>query len=456
MISLRTLLVVGAAMELAFLSFYATDDPHLDVILFIVVNGYCFLLLSYLVFRPSDEPQAQTTPVHQRSVALIIIGFALVFRFTLVFHQPVASDDIFRYLWDGKVAAAGYNPFEYSPLDSQLVHLHTDVLPGLINFPEMRTIYPPLAQLFFRLSNLLWGDSVIGMKLLLVLADLASILIIALLCSPHSVFRVPRSAFRVPPSAFSVPPSAFSFPLSLLLYAWSPLPIMYVALDGHIDGLGIPLLLLFVLLARKGRGILSAIVLGLGALAKLYPLFVAPFLPLFFEGGKRFWLPFVTVALLVLGYLLYVEPSGGVLESLLVYNTRFEFNGAVYTVAKMFLGSAVSHAVNGILLLGWLLFLYLRRLPLAETILLVFLGFLILSPTAHPWYFTWLAALLPLRWSLSTFVLLGLSNLSNIVVYQDRTTGVWEDSPVILFVEYVPFLVLFVREIMNREILYRT
>jgi len=47
------------------------------------------------------------------------------------------------------------------------------------------------------------------------------------------------------------------------------------------------------------------------------------------------------------------------------------------------------------------------------------------------------------------FVLLGLSFISNLVVYQYRMTGVWEDQPLVLLAEYLPFYVMLVREIVR-------
>jgi len=438
MISFRNLLVVGTVMEVAYLSFYAVEDPVHDALLFIAVNALCFALLSWFALRSTRT----TSGSADRGIILLIVGFALLFRLTLVFHQPVASNDVFRYVWDGRVAAAGYNPYEFSPLDPKLHDVRSESLPFLFNFPAMRTIYPPLAQLFFQFSYRLFGDSVTGMKLLLVVCDMASILLVGLICSIWG---------RAEPVSRSI----LRGNSPLLLYAWSPLPIMYIALDGHLDGLGIPLLLLCILLVLKQRGILSSIVLGLAALAKLYPLFVAPFLVRFAEGNERRWMPFVTVGVVALGYLLYLEPTGGVYESLITYNTTFAFNGAVYGVVKIILGSVISHWVCGALFLAWLTFLFFRRLPAMETILLVFVGFLIVSPTVHPWYFTWVAALVSLRWSLSIFLLLGLTNLSNIVVYRHQLNGVWEESAILIALEYVPFAILFTREIMRQEILRR-
>ena len=56
-----------------------------------------------------------------------------------------------------------------------------------------------------------------------------------------------------------------------------------------------------------------------------------------------------------------------------------------------------------------------------------------------------------MRWSTSVFLLLGLSNLSNIVVFRYRTGGGWTDDPVLMLIEYVPFFALFVWEMLRGE-----
>jgi hypothetical protein len=58
-----------------------------------------------------------------RSRLLIVIIFAVLFRVGLLFSAPYLSDDIYRYVWDGKVQAAGVNPYRYIPADPALSHL---------------------------------------------------------------------------------------------------------------------------------------------------------------------------------------------------------------------------------------------------------------------------------------------------------------------------------------------
>lgn len=241
--------------------------------------------------------------------------------------------------------------------------------------------------------------------------------------------------------------------MTVLLYAWSPLPIMYFGLDGHIDALGIPFLLLFLLFVSTNRRAAGAISLGLAALAKLYPLFISPFLFCASEGWKRIILPIIPIAMLLLGCWFYWEPTGGLVESFKVFNSGFEFNGSMFHIIYEFVKTnKQAHIVSSILFLVWLGIVFFLNRSILEKTFLAFLGFIIFAPVVQPWYLTWLAALLALRWSTAVFVLLGLSNLSNIVVYQYRLTGVWNDNNLILFVEYLPFYCLLVWEIVKGKL----
>jgi hypothetical protein len=284
----------------------------------------------------------------------------------------------------------------------------------------MRTIYPPLAQALFLISHVLFGASVPGLKLLLVLADICAMGLMVLLLAQMGL----RKEY-------------------LLLYGWSPLPIMYFGLDGHVDALGIPFLILMLLLLLKGRLIPAALSLGAAVLAKLHPLILAPLLFRETRGAMRLVLVAIPVLMLGAGGLLFLEPSGGLYESLLVFSSRWEFNGSVFSLLQELVGSnETAHLLSWMLFTGWVLWLVAVDRPILEKIFLAFLGFFVVAPVVHPWYLTWLAALLVYRWSLAVFVLLGFSNLSNLVVFHYRSTGVWENDPLILLLEYLPFYVL--------------
>ena len=51
----------------------------------------------------------------QKSLLALIVLMAIGFRVVMAFTPPVLELDFYRYLWDGKVSAAGFSPFAYSP-----------------------------------------------------------------------------------------------------------------------------------------------------------------------------------------------------------------------------------------------------------------------------------------------------------------------------------------------------
>jgi alpha-1,6-mannosyltransferase len=425
MMSTRHVVMLGILMELCYAFLYVADSTKSTLLLFIGINAAAYLILGWIVWRcGTREPE-----IPRNTMLALVAGFGLLFRLTLVPHFPVCSDDIYRYLWDGRVATHGINPYAFPPSDPHLASLATADLPSKVNFPWLHSLYPPLAQALFTASAFLFGPSAAGFKLLLTAFEALTLLSIILFIQRFSLK-----------------------PWLLLLYAWSPVPVMYYSLDGHIDALGIPFLMLFLYYMMTNQYVKAGIALGLSALAKFYPLFVVPLLLRTDRRKGRFWLPLVPLALLGIGYIAYYEPSGGLVDSLITFNAHWEFNAPIFSIfLTIFQSNASAHLASAALFLAWLGWLFLADKPIGEKVFLAFLGFIILGPLVHPWYLGWLAALLALRWSTAVFVLLGLSNLSNIVVYRYRTGGSWVDDPVLMLLEYVPFFVLFIRELMRGE-----
>ncbi|MFB6263588.1 MAG: hypothetical protein ABEL76_08185, partial [Bradymonadaceae bacterium] len=87
-------------------------------------------------------------------------------RLLLLPRDPLLSDDIYRYVWDGRVGWAGINPFEYAPDAEALSRLRDAEIWPRINHRSVPTIYPPGAQFVFQLNAALGGGT-IGMKGLL-------------------------------------------------------------------------------------------------------------------------------------------------------------------------------------------------------------------------------------------------------------------------------------------------
>ncbi len=182
-----------------------------------------------------------------------VVCVAVAARLALVATPSFMSSDVYRYVWDGRVQAAGINPYAYVPMDPALAGLRdAAILPNINRLDYARTIYPPAAQMVFRAAHAL-GDSVPATKAALLLLEAAGML---------AIWRVLARAGL---------PAA-----RLLIYAWNPLAIWSVAADGHVDGAAIGFLGLALLGCLAGRRAVTGVLLAASILTKLLPLAVAP------------------------------------------------------------------------------------------------------------------------------------------------------------------------------------
>ena len=286
------LIVIGLASLLVYLAAAGLVDLRVHTIEFVVAFGAAFvlyLLAAALVLRVDEANGTRLT------LGLTII-FAVLFNVILLPTKPTLSDDMYRYVWDGRVQAHGISPYQYPPNAIELVDLWRSdrAIWANINRPSSMTVYPPGAQIAFAAMWRIVGDSVIGFKTLFVIAELIGAWLLLKLLR----------WFKQPPER-------------LLIYLWSPLLIFEIAQAGHLDGL----MLLFLLLAFYARvtdryGWLG-VSLGAATAIKLFPailLFALWPLPRWYRAPRpwswRSWRnAFVTIAgfagVLVIGYVTY-------------------------------------------------------------------------------------------------------------------------------------------------------
>ena len=110
-------------------------DPQRDVALFCVTS---LLYLAGLAFVCRLDGGIRT---------YFLVGWALVFRLTAFWIPPVFSDDVYRYRWEGQVAAAGLNPYDYRPADAAVAGFLDERVDG----KDFKPVYGPLLQ------TLQWG-----------------------------------------------------------------------------------------------------------------------------------------------------------------------------------------------------------------------------------------------------------------------------------------------------------
>src|SRR5262245_42215925 len=228
----------------------------------------------------------------------ITVAFAALFRLSLLFAPPLLSDDVYRYVWDGRVQAAGINPYRYIPADESLQDLRdTEIYPKINRREYAPTIYPPGAEAIFFLTTRI-GQSVTWMKATMVGFEALTIwALTALLAS----FGLPRQR--------------------VLIYAWHPLAIWEFAGSGHLDALAIAFLVLALLARRRDLKPVTGLLLACATLVKLYPALLFPVLyrrwdwrlPAAFAGTTTLaYVPYLGVGLRrVLGYLPgYLQEEG--------------------------------------------------------------------------------------------------------------------------------------------------
>lgn len=179
---------------------------------------------------------------------LWLAGCVLI-RIPLLWAQP--SDDLYRYVWEGRVQSAGQSPYLMAPDDPGLILLR-DQNWQHINHPDHPGIYPPLAQLEFRLAAAI-HPSVTFFKCLHTLWDLIAL---AALASCLVAVGLP--------------------PHFAIVYGACPLVLSAFALEGHIDSLMLMWLAVMLALCARKKWILGGAMLGLAISSKIVAIVFLP------------------------------------------------------------------------------------------------------------------------------------------------------------------------------------
>jgi alpha-1,6-mannosyltransferase len=348
------------------------------------------------------------TPEFPRRAIVVGLALAALWHVPFLLASPGLDDDIHRYLWDGRVQRLGYNPFDVVPSDPALAGLHTSETRTLNN-PDVPSPYPAGAQLFFRAVTAI-HESIFALKLAFVICEIGTVLVLI-----DVLRRSQQSAHWI------------------LAYAWHPLLAADVAGSGHVDIVGVLLLLLSVAaLARRWRAV-AAVAFALAVSVKLIPIVL---LPLFWKRVR------VRDGLLGAGVLglLYVPffswkriPIG----SLGTYVQSFRFNDPVFAMLEH---AAAPQTVVGLaVLIGFLAAIWFRRKSevfSSDAIAWPMAASLLCAPVIYPWYLLWL---LPFVRSVSTVALIiwTVSIIPTYYVWHLRTIGgPWVVPGWIMVLEY--------------------
>jgi hypothetical protein len=393
----------------------ADGDPTRRPLLTLLLLGVAALALPFVV---RGAARAAVSPA-------AILGAAALLRLLVLPLPPTLSSDVWRYLWEGRVAARHGNPYLLAPDDPALA-VERDELWRRVEHREVPSVYPPLAMSLFVLPSALpLGAAVVAWKLIVALGDLGGC---ALLLRLAAARGWPRQR--------------------VLWYAAHPLVVLEGAGMGHVEPLGVAASVLVVLLVVRRRPAAAGAAAAAAGLLKLAP-FAA--LPMWARqageiaresagsdavaGGvgrvagravaPRFLIAAVGLAAIAL--LPVLVACGGVPAGLVTYALRWEFGGPLHEplwrlLAAAHAPEAVKHGLD--LMKEWtgMHGLWNRAYPWAYPQLLsrlllgvvalalvvrsavsrrpawrdpvrggaaLFGGLLVCSPTVYPWYLLW-------------------------------------------------------------------
>ncbi len=325
---------------------------------------------------------ARTAPIREGLGIVLVLAVAM--RVSVAFIDPILSTDVYRYVWDGRVQAAGINPYSFVPADPALSVLRDAAIFSNINRADFAvTIYPPVAQAFFYLVTRL-GENITVMRLALIACEIVTIAVVI------DLLR------------------RFDRPVTMVAaYAWHPLPIWEIANNGHVDALMIALAMAGLWLFIRMRPLASAVAIALGMLVK-------PYLVLMMPALWRPWdwrVPLTMISTIAICYLPYLGVGAGVLGYLgsgyldeediadgdgfwLVHLANSVWDEEVPELVIIYLGAALA-------ILGWLAVRAAWRsdrspeTTIRHVVGLLLAGLFLLSPN-YSWYFLILVPFLPI------------------------------------------------------------
>jgi len=321
----------------------------------------------------------------------LIFGFGITIRIYVLLFDPLLSSDIYRYIWDGRVQAAGINPYRYFPAHGALAFLRdATIFPNINRADFALTIYPPVAQFFFLIVTRI-GESVTAMRLALLGCELVTVILIN-----RFLRRMNRPATRI------------------VAYVWHPLPLWEIANSGHVDALMVALMLLGLWVALTGHALRGAVLITFSMLVK-------PIAAPVFAGIWRPWdlkMPLLVTAAIALSYLPYLSVGWGVLGFLTqgyMVEEGIRDGNDIWLLSLWRLvfgehpGDVVGYVVVAAIVLLFKGFSVARRsdrtmLPTLDGInMLLLLALLLLSPN-YPWYFLVITPFVALCGSLPTWL----------------------------------------------------
>lgn len=377
-----------------------------------------------------------------------IYAGAIALRLVALLSSLALSDDVYRYVWEGEVSLHGFSPYAFSPSAPELAALraHWPALSTSVGHPTVSAAYPPIVQgvgalaaVFARVFDA--APEIAGVNFLRILFATCDVLVLVPLVA--LLRRGGRPTGRA------------------VVWAWSPLLAFEFAGSGHFDSLGVLLLLTaLVLLGQRSVlratlvEVLGALALGAAILVKYLPIVALPW-----TGGRSRRTARAAPSLVVVGagflpFLFLEGAERGFFGGLTQYGLRWESTNLVFrfvegACSRWFEPASgwsdpqrVARVVVGVVWLAWAVWVRARVTDRERGVALLVAGFLVLTPTLHPWYLAWIAPFVALFPSAAWLWLLAAAPLAYAPLAGWQMRGEWIEPAWLWPVIAIPFWVL--------------
>ena len=387
-----------------------------ETIACLLLAGLFYLLSVYVALRSPDSNKSYKS-------ALWIVLAGILFRITLWPLAPALSDDPFRYRWEGKLQAAGGNPYDARPNDPGWAHLRDATFPRVPG-KDFKAVYGPLTELVewitYRIASAEEPDvvrQVFWFKVPYALCDLAVLTVLPILLISRGY-----AADRV------------------LIYAWSPLPVIAFWATGHNDSLVILWLALAFLAAAKQRWTWAFVALSLAAAAKVWPLLLFP-LFIGWRGYRplrwyQWWVAVPILLALAWPYWTDIHENLRFMSGFVGgwRNNDSVFGMILWLAKDIYRAKKIAFAI----IAAGAAFVTLRRWPLERGALAAITLMLMVSANCHPWYLTWILPLLTLLPVPALLLWTALIPIAYSAVITWSALGEWNGSTALRWFEYAP------------------
>ncbi|OIO37409.1 MAG: hypothetical protein AUJ72_04615 [Candidatus Omnitrophica bacterium CG1_02_46_14] len=383
-LSLKTTLLLGGIVIMASTAAIAVlshrfvfGEGHLErpIIEFLLLILFSFVVYAF-VFEKLKNADSKAK-IKRGSVYWIIL-VAILCRLFYFSSALIQETDPYRYVWDGQTLLKAANPYQHSPEEA----MRLKVVPAddsstqsketfeRINHPGIRTIYPPLAQVFFAFSQILSPWSFMGLKVLIFLSEMIILGVLATLLKE------------------------IGKPIEwLVLYAWSPLVLKEYSNGLHLDVFAVLFLCAMIYACLRQRLALAFVALALSVLVKWFAVVLLPLLVVQSWKQKASIAQTLKYLFLFAGiFLVFYLPFLGAGRFLFDGLTRFSLE---WRVNEGLFGLIRSRVLAGLLLaavIGIVSFWLVKKqdvVSFGKACAVALASLFFLSPVANPWYFTW-------------------------------------------------------------------